>query len=49
MANLLFSPSGRVGPGAFLKGVGILAAIGAVIALLPLVSYQLGKIGRAHV
>ena len=42
MANLLLSPSGRVGPSAFLKGVGILAAIGAVITLLPLVSYQLG-------
>ena len=42
MANLLFSPSGRIGPSAFLKGMAILAAIGAVITVLPLFSYQLG-------
>lgn len=44
MANLLFSPSGRIGPSAFLKGVGILAAIGAVITVIPMFSYQLGGI-----
>lgn len=42
MANLLFSPSGRIGPSEFLKGVGILAVIGAIITILPLFSYQLG-------
>ena len=42
MANLLFSPSGRIGPSAFLKGVGIVAAIGAVLTLAPLISYKLG-------
>lgn len=44
MANLLFSPSGRIGPSAFLKGMGILAAIGAVITVIPMFSYQLGGI-----
>lgn len=43
MANLLFSPSGRIGPSAFLKGVGILAAIGAVLTLVQLVDYKLGS------
>lgn len=42
MANLLLSPSGRIGPSAFLKGMAIVAGIGALITLLPLVSYQLG-------
>jgi len=43
MANLLFSPSGRIGPSAFLKGIGILAVIGAVIALVPMFSFSLGS------
>lgn len=43
MANLLFSPSGRIGPSAFLKGVGILAAIGAVLAIVPLFNFSLGS------
>jgi len=43
MSNLLFSPSGRIGPGAFLKGIGILAVIGAVITALPLISFELGS------
>lgn len=42
MANLLFSPSGRIGPAAFLKGIGILAAIGAIIAIVPMFSFSLG-------
>ena len=42
MANLLFSPSGRIGPSAFLKGVGILAAIGALITVVPMFSLSLG-------
>lgn len=42
MGNLLFSPSGRIGPSAFLKGMGVLAIIGAIISLLPLVSVGIG-------
>ena len=42
MANLLFSPSGRIGPAAFLKGIGIIAAIGAVITVVPMFSLSLG-------
>ena len=44
MANLLFSPSGRIGPSAFLKGMAILAGISAVITLVPMFNYQLGGI-----
>ena len=33
MANLLFSPSGRIGPGAYLKGSIIVGVIGALLAL----------------
>ena len=44
MANLLFSPSGRIGPAVFLKGIGILAAISAVITIVPMFNYQLGGI-----
>ncbi len=43
MSNLLFSPSGRIGPAAFLKGIGILAVIGAVITALPAISFELGS------
>lgn len=38
MGNLLFSPSGRIGPSAYMKGMIILAVISAVINLVPLVS-----------
>ena len=44
MGNLLFSPAGRIGPNAFLKGMMILAVIGAVISLTGLVSFQLSQI-----
>ena len=44
MGNLLFSPSGRIGPNAFLKGMMILAIIGAVISLIGLVSFQASQI-----
>lgn len=44
MGNLLFSPSGRIGPSAFMKGMMVLAAIGAVISLMGLVSFQLAQI-----
>ena len=33
MGNLLFSPSGRIGPKAFLKGAIILGVVGALLAL----------------
>ena len=44
MGNLLFSPSGRIGPQDFFKGMMILAGISAVISLLGLVSFQLSQI-----
>ncbi len=44
MGNLLFSPSGRVGPSAFFKGIMILSIISAVITLVSLVSFSLASI-----
>jgi len=44
MGNLLFSPSGRVGPSAFFKGIMIISAISAVLSLMALVSYSLANI-----
>ena len=44
MGNLLFSPSGRIGPAAFMKGMMVLAAIGAITSLSGLVSFQLSQI-----
>lgn len=38
MGNLLFSPSGRIGPSAYMKGMIVLAVISTVINLVPLVS-----------
>ena len=35
MGNLLFSPSGRIGPGQFMSGVKILVIIAVVLAILP--------------
>ncbi len=43
MSNLFFSPSGRIGPSAFLKGIGIIAAISAVVTIIPMFSYSLGS------
>ena len=45
MMNLLLSPSGRIGPSAYMKGMIIIAVIGAVINLLPLISPALGILG----
>lgn len=45
MGNLLFSPSGRIGPGAYMKGIIIIAVIGAVIGILPILSPALGALG----
>lgn len=36
MGNLLFSPSGRIGPGEFMRGVTILVVVNLVLALLPI-------------
>ncbi|MGB6228994.1 MAG: DUF805 domain-containing protein [Litorimonas sp.] len=44
MGNLLFSPSGRIGPGAYMKGMIVLAIISAVITLVPLISPGLAMI-----
>jgi len=38
MANLLFSPSGRIGPSKFIKGAVIVGVIGALLALTGLVN-----------
>ena len=35
MGNLLFSPSGRIGPGQFMSGVQILIIVAVVLAILP--------------
>ena len=43
MGNLLFSPNGRIGPSAFLKGLGIIAAISALISIVPMFSMSLGS------
>ena len=43
MGNLLFSPSGRVGPSEFMRGAMILIAINFVIGVLPLINYTIGS------
>ena len=35
MGNLLFSPSGRIGPGQFMSGVTVLVVISLILSLLP--------------
>ena len=45
MGNLLFSPSGRIGPSQYMRGMIIVAVISALLALLPLVSSALATIG----
>ena len=45
MGNLLFSPSGRIGPSEFTKGIMILAVISAVLTILPLISMSLAMVG----
>jgi uncharacterized membrane protein YhaH (DUF805 family) len=44
MGILLFSPTGRIGPGEFMKGMTVLAVIGAVISLTGLFSFQISQI-----
>ena len=45
MGNLLFSPSGRIGPGQFMSGVNLLVIISFVLALLPIFVPVLGVLG----
>ena len=45
MGNLLFSPSGRIGPSEFTKGIMILAVVSAVLTILPLISMSLAMVG----
>ena len=45
MGNLLFSPSGRIGPSAYMKGIIILAVIGFVLQILPALSPALAMLG----
>jgi len=42
MGNLLFSPSGRINPSQFMKGLAIIAAISALISIVPMFSMSLG-------
>ncbi|MEL6688429.1 MAG: DUF805 domain-containing protein [Pseudomonadota bacterium] len=44
MGSLLFSPSGRIGPSAFFKGIMILSAISALSSLLALVDFGIATI-----
>lgn len=44
MGNLLFSPSGRIGPSAYFKGMIILAVISAIISIIPLFSPGLAMV-----
>jgi len=44
MGNLLFSPSGRIGPGAFFKGMMVLAVINALISLTGLINFQVSQL-----
>ncbi len=45
MGNLLFSPSGRVGPSEFMRGATILIVIGFILSILPALSPALAAIG----
>jgi len=44
MGNLLFSPSGRLGPQAFLKGLGIISVLSMLISMVPAFNFNLGTI-----
>jgi len=45
MGNLLFSPSGRIGPGQFMSGVKVLVIVSFVLGLLPIFVPALGALG----
>ena len=44
MGNLLFSPSGRIGPQAFLKGMAIIGIISALFGMVSAFNFGLGQI-----
>ena len=44
MLQILFSPTGKIGPHAFMKGVVVLIAISAVLGVLPLLSFEIGSV-----
>jgi uncharacterized membrane protein YhaH (DUF805 family) len=44
MGNLLFSPSGRISPADFMKGALVLIVIGAVLNILPMISFSLSMV-----
>ena len=44
MGNLLFSPSGRINAAQFMQGAYVLIALGFVINVFPLISFQIGSI-----
>ena len=44
MGNLLFSPSGRIGPSDFMKGMMVLAILAAIFSLTGLISFSLSQI-----
>ena len=45
MMNLLFSPSGRIAPSQYMRGMIIIAVISALLSLLNLISVSLAVIG----
>ena len=45
MGNLLFSPSGRIGPGQFMSGATILIVVALVLSLLPIFVPALAALG----
>ena len=44
MGNLLFSPKGRIGPNAFLQGLGLVALLSALIGMVPAFNFALGSV-----
>ncbi len=45
MGNLLFSPSGRISPSLYMKGMVVLAVVSSILQLLPMISPALGVLG----
>lgn len=43
MLNLLFSPSGRIGPSDFMKGAIVVIVISAILNILPMINFTLGS------
>lgn len=45
MGNLLFSPSGRIGPSEYMKGIIIITVVSLILNFLPLISPALAMLG----